>query len=285
MAVIILRFVEYAAASLLFGAPLFLLYSRLEGFSWTRPLLGSAALTVAAAAPLHFLAQTAEVAEALDAATLKAAFLEMDFGKASLVRGAAGLLALAVTVIAGKQYKSVAACGAIACASFSWMGHGAATQGAAGWIHLGGDILHTLAAAAWIGALAVMAAWLMQKSPDPRPLLKALRDFSAFGVLFVATLIVTGLVNSWFLIGIGRLTDFWQSLYGQVLLVKILLFLAMLGLAARNRTVHVPGLEAQSGTAAIAALKRSVLAEAGLGVVILVLVAWLGMLPPPASGV
>ena len=164
--------------------------------------------------------------------------------------------------------------GVIACASFAWMGHGAATQGAAGWIHLAADILHILAASAWLGALAMLVLWLTRK--DARPPGALLRDFSAAGILFVGVILATGIVNSLFLI--GSLTALWQSSYGQVLLAKISLFAVMLSLAARNRALAMSG----NPDAAIIALRRNVSLEAGVGLLVLALVAILGMLPPPA---
>jgi putative copper resistance protein D len=208
---------------------------------------------------------------------------ETDFGKSSLIRGSAIVFLLAANLLlpGRRQYRIIALLGGIICASFSWMGHGAATQGPAGWIHLGGDILHSLAAAAWIGALMVLAPWLMQSDAAPRMLVAALKNFSGFGIVFVATLIVTGLINSWFLVGVSHLPELWRSLYGELLVAKILLFLAMLWLAMRNRNRHVPRLAEQPSSSA--GLRQSILVETGLGVIILALVAFIGMLPPPSS--
>ncbi|HWC63239.1 MAG TPA: hypothetical protein VG501_06430, partial [Rhizomicrobium sp.] len=93
MTVIVLRFLEYAAGAVLFGAPLFLLYSGLDELHWTRRLVLAATLILAAAVPLHFLAEAAEMAgspSALpDGATLEAVFRETVFGKSSLVRAVA----------------------------------------------------------------------------------------------------------------------------------------------------------------------------------------------------
>jgi putative copper resistance protein D len=197
----------------------------------------------------------------------------------------AGLLALAANLLMppGRGRCWVfAALGGIACASFSWMGHGAATEGPAGWVHLGGDILHSLAAAAWIGALAVFAFWLMRKEAEPRLLLAALQGFSLFGMAFVTVIAATGLLNAYFLVGLSRLPMLWSSLYGELLLLKVGLFLVMLWLAARNRSVHTPALATASASSS-GALRQSVLLETGLGIVILAIVAWLGMLPPPSS--
>ncbi|KAK0338878.1 hypothetical protein LTR94_036782, partial [Friedmanniomyces endolithicus] len=42
---------------------------------------------------------------------------------------------------------------AAALATLAWNGHGAASEGSTGWLHLTADILHLLAAGLWVGAL------------------------------------------------------------------------------------------------------------------------------------
>ena len=41
----------------------------------------------------------------------------------------------------------------LALSALAWTGHGAAGEGAIGWAHLLADILHLIAAGAWVGAL------------------------------------------------------------------------------------------------------------------------------------
>ena len=274
---IALRLIEYAAASLLFGAPLLMMYAGLTRQcppQLSSLLILSAAL-LALTAPLHFLIQTADIADlpltALDAASLKAAFLQMHYGPASLVRGLAALAALAGNLMlpADRRRGHVnLVAGAVICASFAWMGHGAVGQGVFGWLHLCNDTIHTLAAAAWIGALAVFVLWLMREEVGA-----ALRGFSGFGIAFTAVLAATGLVNALFMF--HSVQQLWQSLYGRVLMVKVALFLAMLGLAARNRAL------VRMADEDVVALRRNLLTETTLGFVVLALVAWLGMLEPP----
>ena len=71
LAVIALRFVQFAGAALLFGAPLFFLWiPGLKSAPWQRRLLVLAAQVLAIAAPLNFLAQTAQVAGSVAAIRL-----------------------------------------------------------------------------------------------------------------------------------------------------------------------------------------------------------------------
>jgi len=301
-AIIILRFVQYSGAMILFGSSLFLLYGGLLPpgnralASWPNRLLLFAALAIVIAAPLQFFIQTAMLAGlppfALDAATLKASLLEMSFGKSSLSRLALALIAsVGIWLLpAGRALGlGVMILGALICASFAWMGHGAATEGAYGWLHLTADIAHSLGAAGWIGALVVF--WFATRpqylgSAYSSGLYRSLQKFSGTGTLFVAIITVSGLVNGIFLIGINPVQAF-STRYGQVLALKLAVFVIMLGLAAANRFRHVPALgHALADHASLVKLDRlrlSICMETVAAVLILALVSWLGTLQPPTA--
>ena len=95
------------------------------------------------------------------------------------------------------------------------------------------------------------------------------------------------LINGWMLVGVDHLTDSGKSLYGRLLLAKLVLFAVMLGLAALNRFRLTPTFERSIASAdhrrALGPLRVSLVTETGCIVVILGLVAWLGTLAPPAS--
>lgn len=182
----------------------------------------------------------------------------------------------------------------VAVATLAWSGHGAATQGMAGWIHLLSDILHLLAAAAWLGALFILlflvlrdrAAAEVERVNTAR---RALAGFSTMGTIIVALLVATGLINSTFLVGADHVLTLPATPYGQLLIVKLMLFSAMLGLAALNRFRLTPALKAALDQGipqpALALLRRSLAVETGLALLIFGLVAWLGTLSPPVAGV
>jgi putative copper resistance protein D len=93
------------------------------------------------------------------------------------------------------------------------------------------------------------------------------------------------LINSWFLVGLNRLTDFRTTPYGQVLLAKLAVFFGMLVLAASNRYRWNPKLgdALNSGlprSKALTALRGSLLSETVAALAVLGLVAWLGTLAP-----
>ena len=116
---------------------------------------------------------------------------------------------------------------------------------------------------------------------------RALRDFFVVGTATVAVLVVTGGINSWVLVGPERLFALFTTSYGWALLAKLAVFAVMLGLAAANRYRLTPAsgasLDGGDRHALLPALRRSLLVETGCAVVILALVAWLGLLEPPAS--
>jgi len=304
-AVIALRLMQYLGAMVLMGSSLFFVYALPasgDGSAfqtrWARPLLISAGLLLAAASMLGLAAQSSflagSVSEGLKVETLMAVVSSMNLGKAAVVRAAMAILAV-VCLLALKPglpaWIIAAALGAIATASLAWMGHGAATEGPLGLVHLASDVLHALAAAAWVGALAGFIGLLTVRSAaraGNQALHRALHGFSGVGSALVALVIVTGLINSWILVGPDNLSGLWTTPYGRLLSLKLVLFIAMVGLAAANRFRHTPtfgrALTVEvSPDAAIQALRRSVFLETALGVAVLALVAGFGTLPPPAA--
>lgn len=300
--VIAARIAQFLAAMVLFGTPLFYLYAvrarQVASLRWPRPLLAACSVGLVLGAVASLLAQTAamagDAAAAMDPDTLRSVVTESAFGTAILVRLAASIAALIATVMRPgiRLWSSLALLGAVALASFAWSGHGAADDGAAGWIHAAADVLHLLAAGTWSGALVALAT--MVSTPRrggelgaAEPLHHALKAFSGIGTGVVAAIVASGLINSWFLVGLPNIWRMAASPYGRLLLVKLGLFVAMLGLAALNRYRLTPNLETGLGTSdpspVLAALRRSLLLETGAAAAILVLVSVLGTLEPVSA--
>ena len=303
--VVVLRWTQYVSAFVLMGGGLFALLAlpatgtaSARALGWPRRLLAACAIVLAGTSLRGLLAQTAvvagEPAAALDRAMLASVVTEMAMGPSSLARVVAGLAALAVLGLA-RSARSPWACaaflGAAATASLAWMGHGAASEGALGLVHLAADLVHIWAAATWIGALAFFLGLTLAPPKDTqglRALHSALAGFSGGGSVLVALLIATGLVNGAFLVGPGGLGALFVTTYGQLLLAKLALFGLMLALAATNRFRLTPALERrlayrQDARAAVAALRRSLLAETAAALAVIALVAWLGRLAPIAA--
>jgi putative copper resistance protein D len=298
LAVIILRLVQYSAASVLMGSALFFFYAlpaagpaSAASLRWPKPLLSASAVLLAIAALLGLAAQTVSLADALTVETLATVVTEMDLGKAALARTALALVAWVYIILAPRgraPWLGAGVLGTLACATFGWMGHGAATEGSGHALHLAADILHVLAAALWLGAVTAFAALAAPRNQDRSRLeaiAAALDRFSMLGIALVTTLAATGLVNAWFLVGLD-LAGALHDPYGQLLALKLLFFAGMLALAALHRQRSVPALvaivsaDAPPQRGVLRSLRRSLLTEALLGLAVLAVVAWLGTLSP-----
>jgi len=174
-------------------------------------------------------------------------------------------------------------------ASLAWAGHAAAADNLPySYLHLPADLLHLLATGAWLGGLLplglLLAAVRRDGGPDGLAVARtaALR-FSVLGISCVGTLLVTGIVNTWFLS--GSIPALVGTLYGQLLLVKIALFIGMIAVASVNRNRLLPVLARGNAEASLQSLvarklSRNAFTEAGLGVLVLAVVGIIGRLPP-----
>jgi len=305
------RFALYFDLMLVFGLPLFCLYTfrraeqrsgcEILSSAWTVALSAAgAALTLIA-----FLLMAASMSDVpvlqVDRETVDALLNQTATGAAGKVR----ILALMVTFPSiglirtntRLRWSVMSVLGAISLGSLAWTGHGAADEGVWGTIHLAADITHLLAAGIWLGALAGLLILLLRaRAPHDEQRARiaiahdALASFGNVGTLAVLLITLTGLVNSWAFVGLENIPALPNSLYGRLLIIKLFLFAAMLGLAARNRFRLTPAIAsaANSGSretaAAVRSISRSVALETGLSLIILGLVAWLGTLSPPSSG-
>lgn len=149
-------------------------------------------------------------------------------------------------------------------------------------MQLAADALHLLAAGAWLGGLYPLARLLavaMREVGWVDVARVATRRFSHLGTVSVGTLLATGLINSWFLV--GGIPGLLGTLYGRILLLKLALFALMVAVAAINRQRLTPRLLAPGAPlSALRALRRNALIETGLGLAILLLVGALGVTPP-----
>lgn len=291
-----LRLAQYLAVALLAGTPLFLLCvlpvsTGGRAPAWASPTLVSASWILGAGAALGFFVQTAMLAGDMSSVTPTTLGLvagQTELGRAAVLRMVVAAAGLPILILGRKPrltWMLVAGLGLAACASFAWSGHGLASEGAAHAPHLMFDIIHLWAAAAWLGALAAFLLLACAPRPgadDLADLHRALARFSGIGSLLVAALVVTGLANSLFLIGVDRLSALWTTSYGLVLIAKLAAFAGMVVLAAINRFRLTPAL-AREPAGALPALRRSLFVEAGLGVAVVALVAVLGTLPPPIA--
>lgn len=164
--------------------------------------------------------------------------------------------------------------------SQAWAGHATA----AGAWQIAADVLHLLAAGLWLGTLPPLFALLRDAgrgAPWTALAAAATRRFSRIGLLAVAVLALTGFVNAAFLVGSPQAIG--QTPYGRLVAAKVILFAAMVAIAAVNRLRWTPRLEAAASAAAAArGLWRNVAAEMAIGGAILAIVGVLGGSQPPA---
>lgn len=172
-------------------------------------------------------------------------------------------------------------------ASIAWTGHAASTPHKLGYVHLAADALHLSAAAAWIGGLMALVLLLAaaRRLPPLRGLAlahAAASRFSALGMLSVAILVLSGIVNAWILVGSFR--GLVVTEYGRLLVLKLAVFTVILAFAAVNRFHLTPRLVSPSGNedqlSALRYLARNSLVEIALGFAIFTLVGLLGTLHP-----
>lgn len=232
----------------------------------------------------------------IDWAMCRTILFETPIGNAWLVRIAALVAALVAALAIDRSVKrrliTVATASAIALSTLVWTGHAGASEGTLGSLHKASDILHMLAAAIWLGGIAAFLRIL--QAPDDgiwgdrlTVAHRSLDSFSRVGTICVAVIVITGMINGQILVGLSNISSVFESTYGQLLVLKLVLVGAMLFLGAKNRWRLTPDLgmvlpEGNTATA-VAALRTSLLLEAGAGLAILGLIAWLGMLEPPAS--
>jgi putative copper resistance protein D len=172
-------------------------------------------------------------------------------------------------------------------AAIAWTGHAGSTLGAIGDLHVTADALHLLAAAAWIGGLVPLVLLLaaVRRHPTVAWTSQArdvTRRFSTLGTVSVATLMASGIVNAWILV--GSVHGLLVTEYGRLLMLKLGVFAIMLVFAAMNRFWLTPrlALSAASGAQldALRQLTRNSTIEIGLGLAIFAIVGMLGTLHP-----
>lgn len=158
-------------------------------------------------------------------------------------------------------------------------------MGSIGLLHLTADALHLLASAAWIGGLAPLAL-LLAVAGGRHDFARvsfahdATQRFSMLGIASVGTLLATGIVNAWILV--GSVHALLVTEYGRLLMCKIVLFAVMVAIAAANRFWLTPRLAPPPGSEvqlpALRQLTRNSVVEIAL--TIFAIVGALGTLHP-----
>lgn len=296
---VLARFLHFPAATTLFGASLFPLYAYPDAEPdrarlWRSKLLLLAAILTLVSGLLWFVFSAASMigsfSDLADGQALWAVVHDTGFGLIWTGRMVLASFVLIVLLVVRplpatvRQKVAVSMLATILLASLAGAGHTQAEEGWASLVHVAADAAHLLAAGAWLGGLLPLAQVVAHSdtSRGSASVERVLRKFSGMGYVAVATLIGTGVINSWFLV--GSISNLTTTLYGRVLLAKLALFAGMLALAVANRFWLVPSIgEVRSGgkpETPLRKLRHHVLGEQVLGLVILAIVSLLGTLPP-----
>jgi copper resistance protein D len=304
LGLVVARLLHYAAVTTLAGASFFPLYAYAAAepaalLRWRHGVLLAAAIATLLSGVLWFVFAVANMSGTLagvaDREVLWTVLNETTFGSVWVARM---LLAVIVLGVISTRFASTAGpqpdwimpflTGALL-ASLAGVGHSQIEEGVAGVIHVTSDAAHLLAAGAWLGGLLPLGFILVHygreiETARATDLDEILLRFSGMGYVAVATLIGSGLLNGWFLI--GNVAGLFATPYGQLLIVKLVLFAGMLALAVANRFWMVPSLikartdDPNGSTAWTARLRNHVLGEQFLGFMVLVIVSVLGTMRP-----
>ena len=142
-------------------------------------------------------------------------------------------------------------------------------------------VCHVVAAGAWPGSLLPLVLLLSRAWREPgcrSASVTITRRFSRLSVAVVGVLALSGLLN-----GIGMIRTFaalWTSVYGQLVLCKVLLFTGMIGVGAMNRRL-VGRMDAGDAAGTLRRLWRNVAWESALAISVLLATEALAMSAPP----
>lgn len=284
-ALILCRFVHFAAVLLLFGTCLFR--------TWLfRPLLidaGAASLDkkltwvlrslvpLALASGLLWLVLTAGIMagswqDGLDPQTLTLVLGNTFFGQvwsAHLLLNALLWVGLVSQRLWSPNLRLALA--TLLLATLAPVGHGAMFDGLSGELMILNQLIHLCCIGAWLGGLLLLSLLLVPPSVGNAHHL--LLRFSGIGYGLVAAIIITGLINVRVLSGAVWPEPAFSG-FGLILLIKVCLVLCMLLLALLNRLL----LNGNGGRLKV--LRTSVAVECLFGMAAVAAVSLLGTLPP-----
>jgi copper transport protein len=177
-------------------------------------------------------------------------------------------------------------------------GHAAAGPAAAVGAVVG--VVHFSAAGAWFGGLVLLGTCVRPRAEGE--LVGAVARFSSVAFTAMVVIVVTGMVQGWR--QVGSLQALGATGYGRLLVVKVAAFLLLIAVAARSRLLvrgrltprvlvgapdrpgpggAVPGLSEAADAGSLWLLRRLVLAEVLIAIVVLAVTALLGIATPPRA--
>lgn len=284
------RGLHYAALLLLVGAVFFrlLVWPTPGSVRWpARALLGAAIvglLTALAGIALQgALAAGVTLSHALDAPVLEGS-LETRTGHTWLLRATAWALLVVVLALYRNAPSRSGTLGlalpiALLVGTLPYAGH-ADTQSPQALL-IPADVLHVLAAGAWLGGLVLLLTcfWPRSQHAAGEGAGEATARFSRLALPAIVVLIAAGSTQAWFYLGSVR--AFVETTYGWALLAKIALLGIIVALATGNR--RRSRRLAQGDVDAAPQLRRAMRAEVVVVALVLAATATLVRAAPPAT--
>jgi putative copper export protein len=143
------------------------------------------------------------------------------------------------------------------------------------------DFLHVLGGASWLGSLLVVmvvgvpVSLMLDGVERWSSIASLVNSFSPVALASVAVVVVSGLIASW--VHLEHVSALWQTAYGKVLLLKLVLVAITLTIGAYNFRRVQPQLVDEAG---VTRLRRSTVLELSFGLLILLVTGLLTGISP-----
>ncbi|MEU0267520.1 copper resistance protein CopC [Nocardioides sp. NPDC006303] len=194
-----------------------------------------------------------------------------------------GIVGIAAALALRERPRLAAAAGLVAICSPALVGHSRAVVPA--WLVTATDVIHLIAGALWLGGLVGLALTLPLITRRGTVAAEIVTRFSTLAAASLAALAVSGVLMGWRIL--GSWDNLLNSTYGTLLMTKIALVVAVAVMAAGNRLLVLPRVRQAAGhddtVEAGSMLRRAVLMETGVLVVVLGVTGFLVDQPPQAG--
>ncbi|MET8522075.1 copper resistance protein CopC [Nocardioides sp. NPDC004968] len=194
-----------------------------------------------------------------------------------------GIVGIAAALALRERPRLAAAAALVAICSPALVGHSRAVVPA--WLVTATDVIHLIAGALWLGGLVGLALTLPLITRRGTVAAEIVTRFSTLAAASLAALALSGVLMGWRIL--GSWDNLLNSTYGTLLMTKIALVVAVAVMAAGNRLLVLPRVRQAAGhddtVEAGSMLRRAVLMEAGVLVVVLGVTGFLVDQPPQAG--
>lgn len=246
LALVVTRFVHFAALLILFGAGFFALALAPASLAGDiARLLRRLTLPLALLALASGLAWLVLVTRDMsggpaDLPTIEAVLTGTEFGSVWQPRLVILLLLVLSALRPGRRWIIPTALAGLAVASLGLVGHAAMQEGATGIAHRLNHAIHLLTVSIWLGGLPpfLLCLSLVQNARSRHDAIKAMIHYSNLGHVVVVAVLVTGVIN----IALTSHAVPWplDTGYRAGLAAKIFVYCIMVALALFNRYGLVP---------------------------------------------